>query len=233
MRVLVTRPQPDADAFAVLLSERGFEAEICPMMEVVFHQKPVDLTDIGALAFTSANGVRAFAQNSTNRDLPVYAVGEATAAEAHQSAFSKVQIADGDVESLASLIAARHHGKTGLVLHVAGAIQAGDLAGALATAAVEARRSVLYETRERSSLPTGLLDGAAPPQWATFFSPRTARCFVRLVKAAGLERATEKMKVACLSPAVAEALEEIPWAGVEIAEIRNAAAIVALLQKEA
>ena len=63
MRILVTRPQPDADNTARLLRESGHEVIIAPLLEIVATDIPesFDLTGIQAVLITSANGVRALA----------------------------------------------------------------------------------------------------------------------------------------------------------------------------
>lgn len=106
----------------------------------------IDLTDVGALAFTSANGVRAFAALSPVRDLRVFAVGAATAAAAKAAGFRKVLSADGDVEALAEGIFGRQREITGVVLHPGAAEPAGDLVGILNAQGVAARGLALYDT---------------------------------------------------------------------------------------
>src|SRR4051794_41252334 len=68
---------------------------------------PLDLEGVQALLCTSANGVRATAARTTRRDLPVLAVGDATARAARDVGFAHVESAGGDVEGLARLAARR------------------------------------------------------------------------------------------------------------------------------
>ena len=61
------------------------------MLVIVPLGAPVrDLRPYRALAFTSANGVRAFAGKSTERNLPAYAVGERTAVALRAAGFTPV-----------------------------------------------------------------------------------------------------------------------------------------------
>jgi len=109
--------------------------------------------------------------------------------------------ADGDVAALARLIAAR---RPGVVLHPSARTPAGDLAGALRAAGVEARASILYETT-----PTGL---AAPPAAAIalLHSPRAARELALLVE----RHPAPGLRALCLSPAVARPVKGSGLAGV-------------------
>lgn len=83
--VLVTRPEPGASATARALAGRGFEPIVLPLTRT----EPVACGPLGdqaydALALTSANAIRHASVELTGRAaaLPVYAVGEATAAAA-------------------------------------------------------------------------------------------------------------------------------------------------------
>ena len=98
----------------------------------------------GALAFTSANAVRAFAAWSLQRHLPVFAVGDATAMAARDIGFAQVDSAGGDVGALVRLIAARRHG--GAILHPCAREAAGDLVGDLARGGAIVESVALYET---------------------------------------------------------------------------------------
>ena len=146
-RIWITRAQPGADVTAERVRALGHEAIVAPLLAV----KPladvdVDLAGVAALAFTSANGVRAFADLSGERNLRVFAVGAATANAARAAGFRLVLSADGDVEALAEGIAKRRGELRGAVLHPGAAEPAGDLVGALNGLGVEARQLVLYET---------------------------------------------------------------------------------------
>lgn len=182
-RIWITRAQPGADVTAERVRALGHEAIVAPLLAVrVLEDVNVDLTGVAALAFTSANGVRAFADVSGERSLKVFAVGAATAQAARQAGFKSVLSADGDVEALAEGIAMRRGELRGAVLHPGAAEPAGDLAGALEKHGVEARRLVLYETAP--------VDLAAPQAQALgrsdavlLHSPRAAQVLAKLLKA--------------------------------------------------
>ena len=214
LRALITRPREDAEEIAEQLRARGIEPVIEPMLAIVPVPHPgLDLTDVQALLFTSANGVRAFAAATTVRSLPVFAVGDATAAAARSKGFVAVNSAAGDVSSLASLVARSLDPKRGALLHAAGGAVAGDLAGLLNDQGFSVRRSVLYEARPATGLSADLVaalrDNAI--NMTLFFSPRTAATFVTLMHDAELEPACRNMAAFCLSPAVAKAARVLPW----------------------
>ncbi len=214
MRALVTRPAVDAQPLAGALAARGFTVMIEPLLEII-PRTGVSLSFDGVqgVLATSANGVRALAAHTGRRDLPLWAVGEASAREARRLGFTRVDSAGGDVEALAQLVLAQVDPKRGPLLHVAGHHIAGDLAGRLAGEGFEVRRAVLYEARAAQSLSAELRDFLAARQIdaAFFFSPRTAKTFVTLVHAAGLDGACDAIAAYALSPAVARVLDPLAW----------------------
>lgn len=223
--VLVTRPAPDGEAFAEDCRRAGLSPLLAPVMTIDIETRPVSLSGIGALAFTSANGVRAFVRNAARRDLPVFAVGAVTAAAAKAAGFGDVRAAGGDVDALAAHIAAEKNDITGAVLHVAGADRAGDLVAMLEARGIAARRLALYRARALDAL-----DGAAMTAlresegWVSLFSPRTARLFRSLAGDADLSR----WRAACLSPAVAAAVGS-GWAEIAVPARPDAAGLIALM----
>ena len=180
--IWITRAQPGADTTAERVRALGHDPVVAPLLTVRnLAGVAVDLHGVTALAFTSANGVRAFADASGERGLRVFAVGAATAQAARAVGFKSVLSADGDVSALAEGIAARRTELRGVVLHPGAAEPAGDLCGALAGQGVEARSLILYET-----LP-GHPDAAAAPEIARceavlLHSPNAAKALVRYLK---------------------------------------------------
>ncbi|WP_282604868.1 uroporphyrinogen-III synthase [Pelagibius sp. Alg239-R121] len=239
MRVLVTRPRPDAERFAEELSALGHNAQVEPLFEVVFHaDAKVDLTGVQALLFTSANGVRAFCSalaghRPEDLSLQVFAVGDASARTAAEYGFTSIESAGGDVTDLTALVTRRLEPAAGGLFHAAGSKVAGDLKGGLEAAGFRFHRSVLYETREAAGLSAGLQAQLRHGEIdaVTFFSPRTAGSFVRLISAAGLEETLRTSLAVCLSAAVKERLEPLHWKSVLVAREPTQAAMLAVLDR--
>lgn len=231
-RVLVTRPEPDATAFAEKCRHAGLTPVVAPLMRIAIEKKTVNMRGIGALAFTSANGVRAFSSIQKSRDIPVFAIGGVTGEAARAAGFKSILVAEGDVESLALLVDRERKKIAGALLHIAGSHRAGDLIGALNRRGLEARREVLYEATAVDSLPEparAALLPESPVEWASFFSPRTAALFLALVRDTHLEDGLHSVRAACLSQAVADALVSVSWKSIEIAPGRDADSLIALI----
>ncbi|MHA7872302.1 MAG: uroporphyrinogen-III synthase [Hyphococcus sp.] len=228
--VIITRPEPEASVFASACAVAGLRSILSPLISITILDAPPDLAGVGALAFTSANGVRAFAHNSPERALPVYAVGGITAEAAQSAGFAHIVPASGDVRSLAALIADNKSAIDGDVLHVAGDHRAGDLAGALTVNGVRVRMAQLYEACAAPALSRdalAALRSADEDCWVVLFSPRTARLFRERLAQAGV-RDLSGVGAACLSSAVAEAAGD-GWARVALAPRRDADAMLELI----
>ena len=135
MAVLVTRPHPDNEATARALRDRGFQAVLAPVLRFEPVALPDELdADFAAVIATSANALRAAgAQLSPLAKLPLFAVGEHTAAEALRLGFADVVVADGDALRLRERVRKGLKRKAGKLLYLAGADLSRDLAGELAT----------------------------------------------------------------------------------------------------
>lgn len=191
--LLLTRPYAQSEAFAAevtaTLPGRFAPIVIAPLLGIVpTAGAEIDLEGVGALIFTSANGVDAFAAASPVRSLPAFCVGEMTAAAAGAHGFAALS-ADGDVTALAALAAREWRPGSGALLHVRGRHAAGDLVGALAARGLPARAAELYEqVSQPLSDPARELIRRGAPAVVPLFSPRTARLFA--TETAGLDLST-------------------------------------------
>jgi len=212
MRVLITRPEREAMAVAQALGQRGHVAVIAPLFQLHFRRPPDDfaaaLAASQAVLLTSANGARALAEASEQRSKPILAVGDMTAATAEGLGFTSVASASGDSTALARLAEERLDPKAGPLIHVSGV----DVAGEPAPQDI-VRRFALYEAREVGALPDSARAAleARALDAATFFSPRAAGTFVKLVTGAGLADTCRTITAIAISPAAAEPLKALPF----------------------
>lgn len=219
--VWITRAEPGAAATAARVAALGFEPVVAPLLRLEPSPSKIDLSGVAALAFTSANGVRAFAAAVHERKLPVFAVGAATAEAARAAGYAKVASADGDVEALAALIARSR--VRGQVLHPGAEEPAGDLTGALAKVDIAVRRLALYRAVEIT--PTAALTVWERLDAVLLHSPKAARALEKLMAA----RAAPQMRALAISPAAAEPLKHLDLASVAAAPLPNEPALLNLL----
>lgn len=234
MRLLVTRPEPDAERTAAALHARGHSVVIAPLIRI----ETITGAEIGsgpwaAILITSANAASAIAQHARVaqlRPLAVFAVGERSADAMRAVGFADVCSADGDVSDLAPLVAQRM--KPGApILYLAGADRSGDLAGVLADRGFVVCTVVVYRAIAAAAFPdvaTGAL--AAGIDGVLHFSRRSAEAYVKAAETAGLVKAALQQPVHfCLSAAVAEPLARAGAAEVRIAIKPVEAALIALI----
>lgn len=211
MRVLVTRPEPDAERTAQKLRARGCDVLLAPVLQIeLIVEADLGADPWDAVAMTSANAAEALKQHPRRRELlalPVLTVGRRTAEAAHAVGFTKVASADGNEQALAQLISGRHRGGN-KILHLAGEDRAGDLAAAVAPKGIKVDTVVVYravaaqhlEPEVVAALKAGTVEGV------THFSRRSAAIYLDCARAAGLLDSALTPFHYCLSPAVAEPL---------------------------
>lgn len=234
MRLLVTRPSADGASLVEHLAAQGHVAIPSPLLDIEnIVGDELKLQGVQALLFTSANGVRAFARRSAERALPALCVGDATGRAAMAAGFADVSSASGDVEALAQLVCARLDPQAGALVHAAGSRIAGELAQTLSAAGFTYRREVLYRARKAEVLPAPARTALAADavDGVLLYSPRTGAAFATLVGEAGLARHLSRVTAYCLSPAVAEKVQNLPWAALKTAVRPDQDALLALLEE--
>ena len=207
-RVWITRAQPGAARTAARLTALGFEPVVVPLLTIrplpdALKTAP-DFATVNALAFTSPNGVEAFAAlTPALRDRPVFAVGDATAEAARDAGFANARSAAGDIHALARLIAATSI--KGLILAPGAREPAGDLPALLP--ACQIQRLPVYAAEETGAVPPADFDAVL------LHSPRAARALAACLD----PDAARNRLVVCISPAAA-----VPLQGLSFTEIRTA-----------
>ncbi len=212
--LLVLRPEPGASQ--TLAAAKVLRLEACAMP--LFTIEPVAWAlppgDFDALMLTSANAVRqAGAGLAAVRHLPVYAVGEATAAAARQAGLVVAHVGGGDA---AALVAAMRVEGVGRALHLVGEVNRGVEDAAIA-------RVVVYR-----AVPVDRLQPLPAGSIALIHSPAAGSLFARLIDAAGAAR--DAITVAAISAAAGEAVGR-GWAAVAIAPQPTDAALLAVAAK--
>jgi uroporphyrinogen-III synthase len=232
-QALLTRPREETGAVAEALAARGVGTQVEPMLEIHFRNGALDLAGAQAVLCTSTNGVRALARASPERALPLFAVGDATAAVARALGFTRVVSASGDATDLAQLLLERLQPCRGRLVHACGSEVAGDLAGTLRARGFAVERRVLYEARPVAALSaaTSTALAAGKIDFALFFSPRTAATFPRLAHAAGLLGACETIAALSISAHTDAALGAVAWGERRVAERPDLPGMLALVDR--
>lgn len=209
MRLLVLRPEPGSTATVERARRLGLDVLAIPLFEIEPLAWQAPLARFDGLLLTSASAVRhAGPQLGQLRNLPVYAVGEATAAAAREAGFVVAATGDGGADRLLGSV----HPKLKL-LHLCGADR---------KTPVGARQQItpvpVYQARPRK-IQIGQLSNSV----ALIHSPRAAERFADLVHPA----ARGSISIAAISRDALGVAGE-GWAGAEAAEKPNDDALLVL-----
>jgi uroporphyrinogen-III synthase len=241
MAVLVTRPQPDDEATAAALRARGFEVLTAPMLrfEPVAFQDDTDAA-YGAVIVTSANalrGIEPHIENSRLLKLPLFAVGERTAATARSAGFGNVISADGDAAGLRDCVLAsvktKELKKASPLLYLAGADLARDLAGELGERGFTVVTHTTYRMAAVSSLPREICDAFAIHriEAVLHYSRRSARAFLEAARAGGVEISALAIPQCCISAQVATVVRDAGATQVVVAATPDENALLEALER--
>jgi uroporphyrinogen-III synthase len=217
MAVLVTRPLPDGEATAADLRARGIQAITAPMLRFEPFGFRNDDVAYGAVLVTSVNALRAVESalaGSSLLKLPLFAVGERTAAAARMAGFADVITGEGDAAALRDLVLesakARKLKKSRPLLYLAGEELARDLAGELGQKGFEVVTQITYRMVPAKTLPADVVDGIAAGriEAVLHYSRRSARAFVEAARAGGVEISALSLPQCCISAPVADIVRD-------------------------
>lgn len=230
MRVLVFRPQPDAERSAEALRGRGQRPVVAPLFTVVPSAQPMPAGPFDALVLTSANAVPALAEAPPAwRSLPAFCVGSRTASAAREAGFT-AHSAKGNRADLLALIREALPPARKLLL-VAGHDRHEDLPERLRAAGHEVAIWTAYEAKAVEALPEPAAEALRSGQAdaALHYSPRSAQVFLGLADQAGLAEQARALPQLALSAEIAAPLIAAGADTVLVAEHPEEAALFAAL----
>lgn len=171
-RIWITRAEPGASRTAQRLRTMGHTPVVAPLLSIRPLPNPTlpQLDKFTCLAFTSPNGVEAFARlTDQTRRLPAFCVGDATRDSALEHGFTQSLTAQGDIHALARLI--KSSGVRGPLLAPGAREPAGDLPGLLPEIPVT-RLPVYAAFETQTPVPTRI-------DTILIHSPRAARALAK------------------------------------------------------
>jgi uroporphyrinogen-III synthase len=255
VRLLITRPEPDAERTAAALRQEGHQVDLAALLRIeTIADAQLGSGPWSALAVTSANALRAVASHPRRADLKglrVFAVGRRTAAAARAAGFPDVVAAGGDVQELAQRLrewaqgeqdetngehGEHRKGREGdPLLYLAGQDRSGDLAGDLAAVGQRVCTVAVYRAVKANRFPPAIDAALAAGQieGVLHFSRRSAEAYVDCARAAALlERALVPVHY-CVSRQIAEPLVAAGAKDVRIAAVPQERALIDLIGSQA
>ncbi len=233
MRLLVTRPEPDAQRTAATLRANGHEVVIAPLMRIeTIADAPLGSRPWAAIVVTSANAAHAIAQHARVAQLraaPVFAVGNRSAQAMVAAGFENVGSADGNAGDLARLVAARIKPGEHL-LYLGGEDRSGDLAGDLRAGGFTVHTAIVYRAVAATFLPPPAAQALARDiAGVLHFSTRSAEAYLWTARDAGMLARALRPTHFCLSAQVAEPLARVGAAVIRVAPQPAEAALIELV----
>jgi uroporphyrinogen-III synthase len=233
MRLLITRPEPDATHTVQALCTRGHNVLVAPLLQT----QAIDAQFHGpyaAVLMTSANAARVLAVHPRARqltNLPAFTVGARSAEAARAAGFGDVTSADGALGDLVTLAASRFAGGSQRLLYLAGEDRAGDLAGDLGRRGVTVETAVIYRAVAAERLPADLKQALSNAQLdgALHYSRRSVTTLIELGRPAGVLHAVLDLAHYCLSGEVAAPLRNAGARRISVAPRPDEAALIGLL----
>jgi uroporphyrinogen-III synthase len=193
-----------------------------------------------AVIVTSANALRGIEPHLKGHrmlELPLFAVGEHTAAAARRAGFTHVVSANGDAANLRDLVLAslraKELKKASTLLYLAGAEIARDLASELEESGFRVVTQTTYKMIAVKSLPREACDAFAANrvEAVLHYSQRSARAFLDAARAAGVEISALAIPQCCISATVASVVRDAGATQVVVAATPDENALFEALER--
>lgn len=211
MRVLVLRPQKDAEQTSKLLEIRGHEVIISPVIEIEQLQvREADYT-YDAIIATSANAFRCLPDDFLDKKKPCFTVGLHTFNAGLKAGFSNITSASGDVNALVDMLKIQFPVSAQL-LYLAGQPRKPELEYAATQHGYQITVFETYKTNAIMALPNAAIGALHQGvDVILHFSKNSAQITMMLFEQASLMREAQSARHICLSSDVAEALVGCPY----------------------
>ena len=234
-KILITRPEPEASSYAAELRAQGFDPLVSPMLRIEgLDFKSPDLSGVQGLVFSSVNAVRMYcAKVKTGREIPVFCVGDRTAAEAKDQGFIHIYNAKGTADDLVQCVCTHTDNAGGALLYIRGYRVAKPVGMLLEKQGFEVRSLEVYDAKIVEGLSNNVqsLMSEGGVEAVILFSGRTSEAFLKAVEKDGLFDACSSIKVLCISTAVLEYVRDYKWSGAYVCDKPDRDSMLMLLRR--
>lgn len=227
-RALITRPTQDALRTAKALESLHVESLIEPLLTITPLQgiaqewHKIDQSHLQGLIVTSANAIRAFAEQIESRNPLVFCVGPQSQEAAESLGFTKLIASEGDGFTLAHDIMDMYSPKQcGSFVYLAGKQTDGSLENILTSRGYQLHKICTYDATPKTDFSSAIRDGLQSNQidWVLLYSARSAHIFLSLMRKYQLLPQLQHIHAFCLSQHIANVLwENAPWKAIHVAQ---------------
>jgi uroporphyrinogen-III synthase len=220
--ILITRPEPGATATAKRLESMGHYPILAPCLTITRLDTRLPESP-AAIIITSSQAIPSLPTHYAGTK--IFCVGDATAARLKTAGFLVVESANGDATDLFRLI--RGKNLPGTHLLITGQGHGLDLTAQLRSKNTKIIRRTVYAAKPAKFLSPEATTALAEKkiQAALFYSAESARAFTRLNPPN-----TATIEALALSPAVAAALDGLPWTKIRVALAPTEMDLLALIK---
>lgn len=224
MYFLITRPLTDKQNLAENLPS-ALTPIFQPMLEITFPDIKAELAELRlrgceGIIFTSGNGVRAVQDFQQLYHLPVFTVGEKTAALARSTGFTKVISLGANVEEATGYLVVEKSKLPVSLIYFRGDKVTTDLKAELTDFGYNIQEVVVYKAEDAEDFSPTLLTLYNNNQLnaASFYSQATAQNYIRLATRYNLKENHSKIEAFALSEQIAQILKQMQWHKIHVAK---------------
>ena len=225
--VLVTRPKEQATDLIQSIYDLGCTPLLQPLLSIVKQNPSFNGLDRPeAIIITSPQAVVMVPYEFAD-SIPVYCVGRKTAELAKQAGYLHVQSTEGNVQDLIKLV--RHRVKQGdRILYLRGEFITHNLVQDLRD--YFCQEIIMYQALAIDYFSQDILDKFSEIAVITLFSSRSGQILKANIGRHSLETSLSHIKLLCLSEAVLESVQDLPWASCHVSPQPNIDSFVATLR---
>ena len=222
MHVLLTRPYAKSLETKRQLEDIGCRVSIEPVLDIspVKHSSDI-YRNSKALILTSFHASSQISQREKiDKNMAIFAVGEATARPLHDAGFKNIYAAEGNAQSLLPIIRKHFRPEDGLITYLSGWHITQDLAKPLAMDGYDAQRVVIYKANLINNL-SPLTKAEIQRQeidCVILMSNRSARQFCKMGYEAKIFKHLSRITALTMSEEIANNIENIKWKDIKIAQ---------------
>jgi uroporphyrinogen-III synthase len=223
--VLITRPKEDAEILSHQLNEFNIPHMIASMMEVKQEaltapvRAALKQSPLQGIILTSRHAAVCLASIDISKELPVYAVGDATAKSAQDAGFTNISTTGNTAESLYEYISTHNTANAGSLFYPHGYDLAFDMEGELIAKGFSVIGAQAYNAEKIETLSSHFIHSLTSGEIShvTFFSKRTAQSYQDRMLKFGLEEPHRNMTALCIRDTLVSAISGLTWRDIKSA----------------
>ena len=173
----------------------------------------MNLSEFGAIIFTSANAVKHLNIEKLNKNVICFCVGNATEKKARSVGFQNTISAEGNVSNLKELILRNYNSKDAKLLYVSGELISVDLDQQLIKEGYNIQRVINYRVNHNQRFDENFVKAlkANMPDMVYVYSQNSASSLLNFIKIYKSENLWMDTNLMCIGEKTSSILNEIKW----------------------